>query len=308
MKTVYTTTITNEARRRGIKIRVIHAGTPIFTLSHEGRTVRCYNALTDRVGAVTFHLTQDKHLANCFLRDHGFPVPDQIVYTCLDEARTFLARYRSIVVKPCTQWGARGVSVGVTTEEELLHAVRRARRYEQTVILEEFVTGVDKRLIFVDYRFVAAIQRNPASVTGNGQDPIRTLIRRRNLETRKVDPSNAIPMDRETLRALRTLGLNYESVPRAGHRVQVRRTSNFHTGGTVDIITDAVGHDLVVLGRRIARAAKVPVIAVDFLVDESKDQCHVIELAPDLAISPPEGEAVARCFLDYLFPETRSRT
>ena len=72
MNTVYTTTITREAKRRGIGIEVIDADTPIFLLKYGGRSIRCYNALTDAVGAVTFHLAQDKRLANVFLARYGF--------------------------------------------------------------------------------------------------------------------------------------------------------------------------------------------------------------------------------------------
>ena len=180
MNSVYTTTITNEARKRGIEIVVIDPATPIFILEHKGRQVRCYNALTDRIGAVTFHMTQNKRLANVFLKSNGFPVPAQEPFTDIGAAVKFLKRYRSIVVKPCTQWGGRGVSVAVRTPVELGRAIRFARRFENEIILEQCVKGVDYRLIFVDYRFVAAIRRRSAKVIGNGRDSIRSLIRTRN--------------------------------------------------------------------------------------------------------------------------------
>jgi D-alanine-D-alanine ligase-like ATP-grasp enzyme len=94
-------------------------------------------------------------------------------------------------------------------------------------------------------------------------------------------------------------------VPAAGQSVRVRLTSNYHTGGDVDVITDEVSRKLVSLAGRAAKALGVPVIGIDFLVDESTGRHWLIELSPDLAISPPEGEEVARHFIDYLFPETK---
>jgi len=305
MHTVYTTTITDEARRRGITIEVLDEATPVFVLQHGANRVRCYNSLTDRVGAVTFHLTQDKHLANSFLRRHGFPVPDQELFTSLKQADAFLARHATIVVKPCTQWGARGVSVRVTTPADLHTAVRKARRYEESVLIEAYTPGVDKRLIYIDYRFVAAIQRNPATVIGTGADTIRTLITKKNRQARRIDPSNRVPFDRETEKALAVLGFTYDSVPEQNAAVEVRLTSNYHTGGTVDVITDRVEPTLVSMGHDIARATELPVLGVDFLVEPGNGVARVIELAPDLAISPPEGAEVAKRFLDYLFPETK---
>ena len=305
MNSVYTTTITREARRRHIRIDVIDPITPIFVLTHKKRRIRCYNALTDRVGAVSFHMTQNKRLANRFLHAHGFTVPAQILYTDRKTAEWFMKRRRSIVVKPCTQWGGRGVSVAVRTPEELDRAVRFARRFEEEIILEECVGGVDYRLIFIDFKFVAAIRRRSAHVTGNGRDTVRELIRSRNRHERPRDPSHIIPVDAETGRNLEILGLSWETIPAAGADVRVRLTSNYHTGGDVEVVTNQVSRSLVSEARRAARCLGVPVIGIDFLFDEKTGRYWLIELSPDLAISPPEGEDVARHFLDYLFPETK---
>ena len=124
MDSIYTTTITDEALRRGITVKVIDSSVPIFSLSFKEKSVRCYRSLTDRVGAVTFHLTQNKYLAASFLRSHGFPVPAHQLYTNMQSACRFLEQYRSIVVKPCTQWGARGVSTHISNNDELRSAVR----------------------------------------------------------------------------------------------------------------------------------------------------------------------------------------
>jgi len=305
VKTVYTTTITQEARRRGIGIEVVDAETPIFILKHGGRKIRCYNSLTDRVGAVTFHMAQDKRLANAFLARYGFPVPGQIKYSRLDQAMAFLAKYKSVVVKPCREWGGRGVAVAVTSMADLKRAIERARKFSEDVVVEQYVEGVDYRLIFVDGRFVAAIRREPAFVTGNGLSSIRSLILQQNARTGHAEAGNRIPLDAETRRNLAAFGLDYGSVPRKGKIVQVRLTSNYHTGGSVAEVTETVSADLVREAQKIVRLFDIPVLGVDFLLNSQTLRHWVIELSPDLAISPPEGGKVARHFLDYLFPETR---
>ncbi|MBU0714985.1 MAG: hypothetical protein KJ964_06480 [Verrucomicrobia bacterium] len=305
VKTVYTTTITQEARRRGIGIEVIDAETPIFILKHGDRKIRCYNSLTDRVGAVTFYMAQDKRLAHVFLERYGFSVPRQMKYSRLDQAMAFLAKYKSVVVKPCREWGGRGIASAVTTMADLKRAIERARKFSEDMVIEEYVEGSDHRLIFVNGRFVAAIRREPAFVVGNGASSIRSLILQKNVRVRNVDASNSIPLDVETRRNLAAFGLDYNSVPRKGKIVQVRLTSNYHTGGSVTEITETVSTDLVCEAQKIARLFDVPVIGVDFLVNSKTGRHWVIELSPDLAISPPEGGKVARHFLDYLFPETK---
>jgi D-alanine-D-alanine ligase-like ATP-grasp enzyme len=306
MNTIYTRTITDEAKKRGISVDVIDRETPIFILKRGGASVRCYNALTDRVGAVSFQMADDKHLANRFLGRYGFPVPKQIKYSGFEKAQEFLQKCKSVVVKPCRQWGGRGVVVAVRTVSELRQAVLYARRFGEDLILEEYVEGVDIRLVFVNGNFVAAIKRVPAGITGDGKMNVRRLIQKQNAKNRRNEASNIIPLDNETRRALTSFNLTYNSIPSKGQVVQVRRTSNYHTGGTVEDITESVDSDLVRQGQKISRLFGIPVIGIDFLV--FKPGVHwVIETSPDLAISPPEGHRVVGPFFDYLFPETKTR-
>lgn len=304
MDSPYTTTITDEAEKRGISVEVIDPDIPIYSLVYQGKKIRCCRSLTDRVGAITFQMTQNKHIANTFLKKHGFPVPDQELFTTHERAEKFLKRYKNIVVKPCSQWGARGVSVKINRMAELKAAVRAAAKFEENVILEEYVPGEDNRLIFVDYRFVAAIRRFPACVIGNGTDSIRSLIRQKNALADKQDPVNRIPLDRETLRNLSAMKLDYSTVPGKGKKINVRMNANYHTGGTVEVVTDRVDKKLISVAEKIVRLTELPVAGVDFLVNRRTGRYRVVELAPDLAISPRGGRVVAKHFIDSLFPET----
>jgi D-alanine-D-alanine ligase-like ATP-grasp enzyme len=306
MLTPYTTTITDEARRRGIRVKLINPDPdlPIFDLSRGTTTVRCFNALTDRVGAATYHLVNNKRACHAWLAARRIPVPAQLAYDDAQPAAAlaFLREHAPVVVKPCMQWGGRGVSMGVRTPAELRAAVRFARRYESDVILEETVPGDDLRVILVGGTLAAAICRNPAAVTGDGKHTLRQLIARRNAERRKADPSNLIPWNAETRRNLAELGRSPDDVPAAGERVRVRLTNNYHTGGAVDVVTERVPARALRIAQRIARDLALPLVGVDFLIDRASRRTTVIEVSPDMAISPPEGETVAQRFLGHLFP------
>lgn len=304
MNSVYTSTMIEAAKRRGISIEIFDNQLPVFSLSYGNKLVRCYNGLTDLVGAATFHLAHDKGAANRFLRKFGFPVPNQAMYDGFSKAVDFMQMHESIVVKPVSQWGGRGVSTHISNKTDLRAALTFARRYCDEITLEECVTGVDWRLIFVDRRFICAIQRDAASVYGNGIDTLKTLIMKKNKAARKIDPSNIVPFDRETARCIESVNLTYKTIPRQGEIIVVRRTTNYHTGGTVSIITDKVPHNFINAGERIAKALDIPLLGIDMLVDSNKQSFTIIELSPDMAISPPEGDIVAEAFLDYLFPDS----
>ncbi|MEI7903637.1 MAG: N-acetylglutaminylglutamine synthetase, partial [bacterium] len=170
------------------------------------------------------------------------------------------------------------------------------------VILEETVPGEDLRVILVGGELAQAIRRHPAAVTGDGLHTVSQLIRRQNARRRQEDPSNVIPWNAETRRNLAELGHPTGEVPAVGERVRVRLTNNYHTGGTLDIVTGQVPPRALALAQRIARDLRLPLVGVDFLIH--RHRCTVIEVSPDMAISPPEGETVAKRFLDYLFPNT----
>ena len=165
------------------------------------------------------------------------------------------------------------------------------------------VDGMEKDLIFPQF----CRRKGNIAIQGFGVLSMFSLILQKNTRAGHADGSNKIPLDAETRRNLAAFGLDYGSVPRKGKTVQVRLTSNYHTGGSVAEITESVSADLVREAQKIARLFDVPVLGVDFLVNSQTGRHWVIELSPDLAISPPEGEKVARYFLDYLFPETKGR-
>ena len=305
MNSVYTTTITRAARARGLRVTVLDSSQPIFELRRGREAVRCYNALTDRVGAATFFLANHKHAANQFLRCNGVSVPAQLKFSDFAAAEKFLARHKPIVVKPCMQWGGRGVAVDVRTPAELRAAVLRAQTFEDEVVLEQCVSGEDQRLILVGGNYVAAIRRTPATITGDGRRTVAQLIRRQNRVACAEDPSHRIPLDAETRRQLARLGHRLTDVPRDGERVQVRLTSNYHTGGDAAVITDEVTPQLRRVAQRVAKLFGLPMVGIDFLVDARRGKFWIIEVSPDLAISPPEGDTVVEFFLDHLFPGSR---
>ena len=304
--TPYTTTLTDAAKRRNIRVKMINPDPdlPIFDLSKAGKTIRCFNALTDLVGAATFHLVNNKRACHAWLTAQRIPVPAQLAYcdTKHEAAVAFLQQHAPIVVKPCMQWGGRGVSMGVRTPDELQAAVRFARTYEADVILEETVPGDDLRVILAGGKLAAAIRRMPAAVVGDGKHTVRQLILRQNAERRKSDPSNQIPWNAETRRNLAELKQYPDDVPKLNEKVRVRLTNNYHTGGTVEVVTDQVPRRALAMAERIAKALNIPLVGVDFLIDPATKRMIVIEVSPDLAISPPEGEVVAERFLDVLFP------
>ena len=81
--------------------------------------------------------------------------------------RSSCAEVGTVVVKPARGSRAVGISIGVSTPEQLRTAIAEAHRYCPDVLLEEFVAGEDLRVVVIDDEVVAAAVRRPATVIGD---------------------------------------------------------------------------------------------------------------------------------------------
>lgn len=305
---VYSQVILDEARQRGVEVEILDPERNLFVLTHGGRSVRCWESLTDLTSAFTFHLCSDKSLTCELLRRAGLPVPAAVLVTEGRQARGFLADHGAVVVKPLVGEQGRGITVDVRSEEELEQAVAAALEHDDRALVEELVSGRDLRLIVIDYRFVAAIERVPATVRGDGRRTVRRLVEDQNRE--RWGPSQGesqIPLDRETERCLSLAGLAWDSVPDPGAEVVVRKTANFHTGGKIADVTAEVSPALRRGAELASRVLQIPVVGFDFLCpDFSGDRYTVIEANERPGLANHEPQPVPERFVDFLFPGTVS--
>jgi GNAT-family acetyltransferase (TIGR03103 family) len=300
----YARIIVDEARRRGISVEIVDAVAGIFKLRHVGHEMLCRESLTELTGGVAMTWCQDKVLTLRRLASVGLRVPQQRTAGDTEADLAFLREHGAIVVKPALGEQGRGISVGVRTQDELEQAIERARKEGGHIVLEQLCEGQDLRIVVIGYKVVAAAIRRPAEVTGDGQSTMAQLIERQSARRAAATGGESrIPTDAETLRCLAEQGLNMESVPGDGRRVQVRKTANLHTGGTIHDVTAQLHPTLRAAAESAARALRIPVVGLDFLVPAPDQEDYVIIEAnerPGLANHEPQP--TAQRFVDLLFP------
>ncbi|MBK1645404.1 N-acetylglutaminylglutamine synthetase [Thiocapsa imhoffii] len=305
----YATIIINEARRRGIGVEVLDAEAGYFALVLGGRRIVCRESLSELTSAVAMSRCDDKAVTHRLLRRAGLRVPAQTRYEALDQAEAFLSKVGRVVVKPARGEQGAGISVDVRDPDTLERAIATARRVCDQVILEEFVAGDDLRILVIADRVVAAAIRRPAQIIGTGQHQIRELIQAQSRRRRAATGGeSAIPMDEETRRCVIGSGYEMQSVLPAGTVLQVRKTANLHTGGTIHDVTAQLHPELAAAAVTAARALAIPVTGLDFLVPSVQGPDYVIIEAnerPGLANHEPQP--TAQRFVDLLFPQTAAR-
>jgi GNAT-family acetyltransferase (TIGR03103 family) len=302
----YARLIVDEARRRGISTEVIDTEAGIFKLRYCGHEILCRESLTELTGGVAMTWCQDKVLTLRRLASVGLQVPRQQVAGDAQADAHFLRECSSVVVKPALGEQGRGISVDIRLEQDLPQAIERAAAVGGHVVLEQYCPGQDLRIVVIGYKVVAAAIRRPAEVTGNGVSDLATLIERQSARRAAATGGESkIPMDGETVRCLAAQGLTLESVPENGQQIMVRKTANLHTGGTIHDVTDILHPVLREAAETAARALRIPVVGLDFLVEAPDSAQYVfIEANERPGLANHEPQPTAQRFIDLLFPLT----
>jgi len=305
----YARIIIREAQKRGIYVEVLDVESGYFELSFGGRNIVCRESLSELTTAIAMSRCDDKATTHRVLRGAGLRVPAQIRVDNEQQALAFLEKHGSVVVKPARGEQGAGISVDVRNADALKTAIKKAQTASETVILEEFVSGEDLRIVVIGEEVVAAAVRKPAQIVGNGIDTVATLIekqsRRRSAAT---GGESRIPLDHETQRCITGSGYNPDSILPENEQLFVRKTANLHTGGTIHDVTSSLHPKLHKAAIDAARAIDIPVTGLDFIVPSVDGPDYVIIEAnerPGLANHEPRP--TAERFIDLLFPQTALR-
>ncbi len=305
---VYARILVDEARRRGIGVEVLDAEHGYFRLTHGGRSITCRESLSELTSSIAMSRCDDKRVTRNVLTGAGLRVPDQIVAGDDVTLNAFLDRHGSVVVKPVRGEQGLGVRVDLRDLDATKKAIADARRFADEVIIEERVPGTDLRVVVIDYQVVAAATRKPPQITGDGRSTVQSLIahqsRRREAATHG---ESSIPIDAETERCVHAAGKRMDEVLAPDETIEVRKTANLHTGGTIHDVTAQLNPVLADAAVRAARALEIPVVGLDFMVGDVEGSDYaIIEANERPGLANHEPQPTAECFVDLLFPQSKA--
>jgi GNAT-family acetyltransferase (TIGR03103 family) len=307
----YARIIAEEALRRGIRVQITDAEWGEMRLSLGGRAVLTRESLSEFTTAVAMSRCDDKRVTRRIMERAGVRVARGAVATADDvaAAAALLREVEAVVVKPARGEQGKGITVGVRDDAALQRAVELATQFCPEVLVEELVPGDDLRVVVIDREVVAAAVRRPAEVIGDGRSTVAELVRTTSRRReRATGGESRIPLDATTEEVVADAGHAMDDVPRNGERIQVRRTANLHTGGTIEDVTDQLHPEVAAAAVRAAAALDIPVTGIDFLVPDVRGGEYVfIEANERPGLANHEPQPTAARFVDLLFPETRRR-
>ncbi|RYD53655.1 MAG: cyanophycin synthetase [Sphingobacteriales bacterium] len=312
-----TGSLVDEARRRKIPwIRLNKRS--LVQLGYGKNQQRVQATVASTTSNIAVEIACNKEETKNLLEAAEVPVPKGVIIRSEEELEWAIRKVGfPMVTKPLNGNHGRGATTDLQTLEEVRQGFQEAQKHSHSVIVEKFITGLDHRVLVINYKFVAAAVRTPAAVTGNGTSTIQELIDEVNKDPRRgfghEKVLTEIKVDRATNTVLEGKGLTLESVLPEGEELWLKPTANLSTGGTATDVTDHVHPDNIILCERIARIIGLDICGIDIMTDTLETPLRqgngaVLEVnaAPGfrMHLDPTEGlpRNVAGPVIDMLFP------
>lgn len=313
-----TTAIVNETKRRNIPVTRIGNGS-LVRLGY-GKFSRLIEAtLTDATSCISADISSNKQFTKFLLSENQIPVPyGKVVFSEISAQMVSKQIGLPVVIKPFDANQGKGVHLNLNKKNEIIAAFKDAAKYSNGIIVEQFISGRDYRVLVVGGKVSAVAERLPALVTGDGKHTIEELVTIINEDPRRGEQHEKaltkIRLDDVTDKFLKLNDMTRESVPAAGQVVKLRGNANLSTGGTSVDRTDLIHPDNADIAIRAADAIGIDIAGIDIVTEDISKSMYetrgaVVEVntAPGIRMHlyPSEGTPrnVAQDIVSLLFPD-----
>jgi cyanophycin synthetase len=315
-----TEAIADACKRANIPCKRLNEGS-LLRLGYGKNRRLVQAAMTSQTSAIAMELASDKEGTKQLLRRSEIPVPDGEVVRTREGAISAAKEIGSpVVIKPLDGNQGKGVSLGLVGDEQVGQAFDLAARYSSRVIVEEMLQGRDYRVLLVNGKIVAASERLPANVLGDGQHTVAELVEIENRNPLRGD-GHEKPLTKLRLRdaaklTLERAGKTTSYIPAPGERVFLCGTANLSTGGTAADVTDAVHPANITIFERAARVSDLDICGLDVIMPDVALPMRVagggiieVNASPGLRmhLHPTSGEPrdVGSAIVEMLYPNPR---
>ena len=256
------------AFKKKIEISFLHERTEVLQLGYSDSAPWIRSTHTSSTPFLSVSISKDKFSTNRMLRSQGFPVCRQAVLTNINQLKSACQKIGfPLVVKPVDCDGGVGISSNLIDIESVEKAYRIALKESNIVLLENYVSGDNVRIIFFNGRLLKCFKRKKQGVVGDGKLSIRDLVNQKNALVRKK--SMRLEIDDVTHRLLEQQGLSLKSIPGHGEYVKLGELHNVSAGGIMFPLSVGEIHpDNVKLAKKAVEILRLDFAGVDMIVDD----------------------------------------
>lgn len=270
-----------EAIKRGIQVEVVDKIENFIKLKKNGQVEYVKQATkTSKDNYVTVLIMENKSVTKKVLSDSNIKVPKGDEVNSIEEAQSIVKSFinKPIVIKPKSTNFGTGISIFPqgTDKDSIIKAFEIAFKHDNTVIIEEFISGKEYRFLVIDYKVVGILHRVPANVKGDGYKSIKELVEIKNQDPLRgyhyVTPLEKINLDEQAALFLKQQNKDFNYIPKKDEIVYLRENSNISTGGDSIDYTDGVKERFKQIAVESAKAVNARICGVDMMIDDYSDE------------------------------------
>ncbi len=279
-----------ESIKRGIKAELIDRSDNFISLTKDNKIEYIKQATkTSKDNYATVLAMENKVVTKKILQINNIKVPNGSEFDNIDDAISEIDNFinKPIVIKPKSTNFGTGISIFPqgANKEDITSAFEIAFKYDNTVLVEEFISGKEYRFLVIGDKVVGILHRVPANVVGDGEKSIRQLVEIKNQSPLRgkgyKTPLEKINLDENAALFLKHRGLDFDYIPKKDETVYLRENSNISTGGDSIDYTDDIHQEFKDIAVKSSKAIGAKICGVDMMIDDytNRDsQYAIIEL------------------------------
>lgn len=315
-----TISICNEAKKRGIPVLRV-GDKSMFQLGYGKYGKMIEATICGDTSGLSIDIACDKLLTKEILANQCIPVangervlsPVDLITKCEDIGYP-------VVLKPRFGNQGKGVFVNIQNGKQAVEAYNILAKNYEDIMIEKHIKGRDYRVCVVDGKVIAAAERIPPYVVGDGVSNIRKLVNDINKDQRRGNghekPLTKIKMDESLCAYISKKGYDLNSILPKNEKLILRENANLSTGGIAIDCTDIICKENIEICERTAKAIGLNICGIDICCNDINipltEEGAIIEVnaAPGIRMHhyPCIGESknVAAAIVDMMFKDGKT--
>lgn len=216
----------------------------------------------------------NKHMTYDFMQALGLSIPRTITVrdkkNGYSDAIKLMLDCGRVIIKPAKASLSNGLSLDVTSEDDLITAINKASEFDADVLVQQQFIGEEVRFVVCDGVVRAAILRQAPQVVGDGTRTIKQLIEAENID-RAAIKGVVVPYP-ELSEQMMLDDIDPNAIPNNGWVVKLGRGTMIMNGASIYNITNEINPSYLELAQAAGSAFGKGFVVIDMLIEDYKQE------------------------------------
>ena len=241
------------------------------------RSLRFYSLDLNHIASAD--IAKDKDYAKFFMKKKGYSViPGETVFKdswakTVKSNRTisYGKKYAKklgypVIVKPNSQSQGSGVCVA-WNEKDLREALLEIFKNDKIAVIEQYLPGLDYRIVVLDKKIISAYERIPLSITGDGKHSILSLLKQKQKDFILNERDTKINFkDKRIKLKLKHAGYTLNTILPKNKKIYLLDNANLSTGGDAVDVTNVIHPGFKKIAINVTKDMGLRISGVDIML------------------------------------------